>query len=388
MIHVVFNSPYLGGAERSVIEQATMSFSLDHLHFHIPRTQYPMIESDIYKFLKSNHNKCHISEFPFQSQLFQVSRTHIFSQLIGLFFIPVAVFKIILYRKKMKLKSDDILWLNGNKAAILFLMSLIFDKTPARFVWHWRDYPSTSGLLSLVKILLKKINPSQILLLANSQSVEDSLKLWRPNNQIETSYVYNPTGDISHKHVDKVETIGLASMLAPWKGQHDILLNLALNKENLLSIGVKQCFIFGDEIYQTSGEHSGYKEQLEKLIEKFALKNFVYLKGNESPKKIFQDIDLLIHSSLKPEPFGRILIESFSAGIPVLSTALGGSREVMGYDFERGWNYQISHPNDFFTQIKCISESLGSTLKIQNAKEWSLLVNKQIPLKFRELFKN
>ena len=49
----------------------------------------------------------------------------------------------------------------------------------------------------------------------------------------------------------------------------------------------------------------------------------------KDPKEIFQDIDCLIHYSIRPEPFGRVILEAFDAGIPVVSTCLGGAGELV-----------------------------------------------------------
>ena len=388
MIHLVLNSPYLGGAERSAIEQASMSFEVSQLVFHIPKITTSIEDTDVYKFLQKKIPQCHISEFPFQKQLFQVSRTHFLSQIFGLLFIPIVVMKIYFYRKRMNLSKADVLWLNGNKAAVLFLMSLLCGEMQAKLVWHWRDYPSTSGMISLVKVLLKILKPKRLLLLANSLSVEKSLKAWRPISSIATDYVYNPSGEINLKEFLKVETLGIASMLAPWKGHHDVLLNISTNKKELQDLGIKRCLIFGEEIYQTSGEHAGYKKQLEKLIRKLNIQDFVFLKGNAMPVDIYSQIDLLVHSSVKAEPFGRVLIESFLAGIPVLSTGLGGAGEVIGEHFERGWVYQIHHPQDFFKQISNIILAKNTPEKLGLAKKWSYSINGQIPGKLKEVFQN
>lgn len=388
MIHLVFNSPYLGGAERSALEQAFMGLDREELVFHIPVFKRINNDCPISKFILSRNEKAKISYFPFQFQLFQVSRSNYLSQIIGLFFIPIAVFKVFLYRKKMNLSKDDVLWLNGNKAAVLFILSLIFYSSRAKWIWHWRDYPSNSALLKLIKIFLRYFQPSTLVLLANSQSVQAGLNDWKPNPNIVSDFIYNPSGAVSFRQRSAIKTLGIASMLAPWKGHHDVLLNLSLNKERLLKMGVERCLIYGDEIYQTSGEHRGYKNQLEELVTKLQLSDFVFLKGSLPPQEIYKEIDLLIHSSLKAEPFGRVLIESFAAGIPVLSTALGGAREVLGENLERGWSYQAFHPNDFYQQILSIISDTQSDSKLVLAKAWSENVNQQIVLKMGELFKS
>jgi len=51
--------------------------------------------------------------------------------------------------------------------------------------------------------------------------------------------------------------------------------------------------------------------------------------GLKRPQEIFNEIGILIHTSLRSEPFGRVIVEGFSAGVPVISTCLGGAGELV-----------------------------------------------------------
>lgn len=41
------------------------------------------------------------------------------------------------------------------------------------------------------------------------------------------------------------------------------------------------------------------------------------------------DLDVLVHASTVPEPFGQVLVEGMAAGVPVLATAGGGPSEII-----------------------------------------------------------
>ena len=141
--------------------------------------------------------------------------------------------------------------------------------------------------------------------------------------------IYNPSG-LPAKNIEKkmIKTIGFASMLAPWKGIHEIILWAKMYERDLMDLGIEGINIYGADIYATQGNHVGYADQLTGLIKKLN-PQLISLKGAKSPQQIFSEIDCLVHYSLEAEPFGRVLIEAFHNGIPAISTCLGGASELV-----------------------------------------------------------
>ncbi len=50
----------------------------------------------------------------------------------------------------------------------------------------------------------------------------------------------------------------------------------------------------------------------------------------EEVKKHLSDAEMLVVPSLWPEPFGRVVVEGMSAGVPVISSSYGGLKEAVG----------------------------------------------------------
>lgn len=384
MIYLFLNSPTVGGAEISAIEQARLTFKSNELTFCTPEIK-DRVKSDIVDYIKNQFPEAKIFKYPFQKQLFEVSRSSFSSLLFSIFFVPVAVFRILKFFSVIKISSDDIIWSNGNKSSILLLLALSFQSNwKGKMIWHWRDYPDPSIMLKVAYYLVKRLKHLNILMLANSLSVRDSLTKWI-GALCNIDYVYNPTGLLNFKPVQKVETIALASMFAPWKGQHEILFSLFLIKNELQKLGIKKVLIFGEQIYQTKGEHRGYDLQLKNIVQRLKLDDFVTFCGRNKTEVIMQETDLLIHSSIRPEPFGRVLIEAMASGVPVLSTAIGGAREVIGANNERGWSYHPYHPTDLLRQIEQISR-LDERDKLESARAWAHQLNHNIPTRLKSLF--
>ena len=43
-------------------------------------------------------------------------------------------------------------------------------------------------------------------------------------------------------------------------------------------------------------------------------------------------IDVLVHASITPEPFGQVILEGMAAGVPVVAARAGGPAEILQHD--------------------------------------------------------
>lgn len=114
--------------------------------------------------------------------------------------------------------------------------------------------------------------------------------------------------------------ITLPARLTPIKGQDYFLevLNLLKNK-NFLCLMVGAC-----------SKHKGYYEKLEKYIIDNNLNENVKLCGNiEDMRAVYTISDIVISSTIVPESFGRVSIESQSMEKIFIGTALGGTLETV-----------------------------------------------------------
>jgi glycosyltransferase involved in cell wall biosynthesis len=66
---------------------------------------------------------------------------------------------------------------------------------------------------------------------------------------------------------------------------------------------------------------------LVELLGKFPSK-LIQFPGRKKPSEIFSSNQLIIHPSISPEPFGRVIIEGMKARIPVISSFIGGAAEL------------------------------------------------------------
>jgi glycosyltransferase involved in cell wall biosynthesis len=76
--------------------------------------------------------------------------------------------------------------------------------------------------------------------------------------------------------------------------------------------------------------------------------------GYVEPAKFFEQIDLFVVPSLWQEPFGRVIVESYGHGVPVLASRRGGIGEIVD-EGVTGFLFDPSIPNDFRRALEGIT---------------------------------
>lgn len=108
--------------------------------------------------------------------------------------------------------------------------------------------------------------------------------------------------------------------LSPWKGAHVAVRAVPLLRAQGLEVTLS---IAGEAQF---GEHD-YVEQLAELAR---LTDGVTMLGHvDDVPSLLAGHDLTVHCSLRPEPFGQVLVQSIAAGVPVVATADGGPSEIL-----------------------------------------------------------
>ena len=95
----------------------------------------------------------------------------------------------------------------------------------------------------------------------------------------------------------------------------------------------------GDALF---GEQA-YVKQLHYRVAELGLKNRVRFMGFRSNiPQLMIDCDLVAHTSIAPEPFGRVIVEAMLCGRPVVAAQAGGALELVSHG-KTGW---LCLPND------------------------------------------
>jgi glycosyltransferase involved in cell wall biosynthesis len=127
--------------------------------------------------------------------------------------------------------------------------------------------------------------------------------------------------------------VGHFSRLAHWKGQHVLLEALSYCSADVVAVLVGEA-LFGEE---------AYVERLQELVQRLALGERVKFLGFQSDVyPVMQVCNLVAHTSVAPEPFGRVIVEGMLCGLPVVASQAGGAIEIVEHG-KTGW---LCPPND------------------------------------------
>ena len=80
----------------------------------------------------------------------------------------------------------------------------------------------------------------------------------------------------------------------------------------------------------------------------------VHWLGLVPPEKLFPLIDLLVVPSLWQEPFGRVIMEAYRHGLPVLASRVGGIPEIVDEDVT-GFLFDPFTPGDFQQKLNALT---------------------------------
>jgi glycosyltransferase involved in cell wall biosynthesis len=119
--------------------------------------------------------------------------------------------------------------------------------------------------------------------------------------------------------------IGFFGCLLPWKGQKIFIeaIDILVKDKSM-----KNCkfFIIGD----APGKSLKYKMFLSGMVEDLELSDYVVFTGHQDNVYSFMNrMDVVIHASVEPEPFGMVIVEAMSLGRPVIATNMGGPLEII-----------------------------------------------------------
>lgn len=118
-------------------------------------------------------------------------------------------------------------------------------------------------------------------------------------------------------------TVGIVGHLQTWKGQLLVVEAVARARKRHSDL---HCLIVGG--VHRLGE--AYAAEVRARIAAEGLERHVILAGARSDVPACMDaMDVVIHSSIRPEPFGRVLIEAMALGKPVIAPRLGGPCEIV-----------------------------------------------------------
>lgn len=256
----------------------------------------------------------------------------------------------------------DLVHTNGLVSNLVTSIAMIGEHKP--LIWHEHGI-QPAGFRRLVYSSFANLFPRRIIAVSNA--VRETYTPYLLNKgKITTIYNGLDPESIDEKSAQQpireelkvgkeANVVVMASLLMPWKG-HEWFIRAA----KLLQHKHPESYFL---ILGSTGKNSGqqeYKEHLLALTEQLEMTGRVRFLGfRHDVFSIFRQANVVVSSSVQPDPFPTVILEAMHAGRPVVATAIGGQIEMV-QDGETGLlvppadaealsqaiDYLLSHPKE------------------------------------------
>ena len=141
--------------------------------------------------------------------------------------------------------------------------------------------------------------------------------------------------------------IGIVGNIKPWKGQEVVIRALGQLRDEFPDLS---CVLIGD----TSPNAAAYREQMLALTRELGIETRVHITGfrNDVPDYI-NALDIQVHASIDPEPFGRVLLEAMALSKPLVASNGGAAPEIVRHE-HTGLLFEPGNPADLAAALRTL----------------------------------
>lgn len=224
--------------------------------------------------------------------------------------------------RRLRRLQPDLVHANSLKSGVYGSLAARLAGIP--MVWHVRDRIDGDYLPRPAVLLIRRMTRQLAdAVVANSQATMSTL-----GTHNNSSALYRVLPDVlgeapTRQRVgDHPLTYGVVGRLAPWKGQDLFLRAFA----RAFPAGEERAVLVGGALF---GEDE-YAAQLPRLAARLGIADRVELRGHRDDVWTeLARLDVLVHASVSPEPFGQVVLEGMAAGVPVIAAGAGGPAEIL-----------------------------------------------------------
>jgi len=288
---------------------------------------------------------------------------------------PATLRYIKQFRQTVGSANADIIHSNGVKS---HLLTRFLPRKSGKIVWHIHDLLGGRALLSSV---LHHAAGRVSGAIAISQAVAKDLKTGLPRtpfftalNAIDTDHFTPSPHAQDLQLLDRLAglppappgilRIGLVATYARWKGQ-DIFLE-AIAK--LPASSPARFYIIGSSIYHTAGSQFSRQELQQRALYLGIAERLGFIDFQPDPLAIYRALDVVVHASSKPEPFGLTIVQAMACGRAVIVSNSGGAAELFSEGID-ALGIRPANPDDLASAMsKLIADAplriaLGTTAR-------------------------
>jgi glycosyltransferase involved in cell wall biosynthesis len=247
---------------------------------------------------------------------------------------PAGVMWMRRLRALLRRIAPDVVHTNGFKVHAAASLAL---PRGARMVWHVHDFVGTRPMMAGV---MRRLAPRAAAAIAVSRAVADDVRrVCGPGLPVHVVYNavdltrFSPVGPRAglaalagmEPEPAGTVTVALVATMGVWKG-HRVLVDAVSRLPADLPV---RAYIVGGRIYATEGSEED-PAHLRHLVAEHGLAGRIGLTGLvDEPADAMRAVDVVVHASTRPEPFGLVIAEAMACGRPVIATAAGGAAELV-----------------------------------------------------------
>ena len=239
---------------------------------------------------------------------------------------------ILTLRRHINQFKPDVIHSNGFKFHVILGL---FGKVIPKTIWHARDFVFPRKIVGKI---LRNVCQEPDVVVANSRAVALDWDKCIPG--VAKKVVYNsvsiPDLDVGAETTSSLYgpnpscalRVGLVASYAKWKGHQVFLKAVRILATHFPSSDV-QFFVVGGPLYSTGGSQ-WTRIQLENLAGILGVsERVVFLPHQTDIDAVYRGLNVVVHASTKPEPFGRTIVEGMAYEKAIVATLDGGVREVV-----------------------------------------------------------
>lgn len=240
--------------------------------------------------------------------------------------LPRAMADVIRFTTRLAVRvrrlRPDVIYTTSLKADLVGAAVAVLTRRP--LVWHVHDRISTDylprSMVHLVRCLARV--PTEVIV--NSRATASTL----PGVPVTIAYpgyeqtqALNQPRQKAHRSV-----VGMIGRISPTKGQAEFIGAAALVLRDHPRAEMR---IIGDPMFGAGA----YARQVRQEAERLGVADRITWIGfTDDVSAHLDQLDVFVHASPVPEPFGQVVVEAMIRGVPVVATRAGGVPEILHHD--------------------------------------------------------
>lgn len=252
--------------------------------------------------------------------------------------VPAAVASpryLLALRRSIDVVAPDVVHSNGLKT---HLLAAVVRAAGRPLIWHVRDF---IGERPLARRLLRAASPRVSRAIAISQAVADDAVRVLANVPVDRVYDAIDTEEFSPGQPvldldalaglppadGPVVRVGLVASYARWKGQ-DLFLDAAALVGARPGATQVRFYVVGGPVYRTHASQFAVEELRARATERRLDGRAGFVPFQREPREVYRALDVVVHASTRPEPFGRTIVEAMACARALVVANAGGAAEL------------------------------------------------------------